>query len=340
MKKIIATAALAVVAFSGAAEARDQVQVAGSSTVLPYAQIVAEQFGKTYAGTINAPIVESGGSSAGLKLFCSGVGTEYIDVANASRKIKDKEVKACAENGVTDIIEVPFGKDGVVMATKVGMPEFAFTPKDVFLALAAQVPVDGKLVDNPYKTWDQVNSSFPKQEITMYIPGEKHGTREVFEVKVLEEGCAATGAEELFKAAGDKKAKGCIKVRTDGASVDIDGDYSETIARVESNPAGVGVFGISFYENNRDKLNVATVDGVVPSLETIQNGEYPVSRHLYFYVKAAHIGVVPGIDEYVNFFLSDRMVGEDGMVVEKGLIPLSETALKELRASVAAHKTM
>ena len=333
-------AGVVVAGFAGQAAARDQVQVAGSSTVLPYAQVVAEQFAKTYAGKFKAPIIESGGSTAGLKLFCQGVGEDTIDIADASRKIKDTEIKACAEAGVKDIIEVPFGKDGVVFANPVSKPSFAFKPEHIYMALAEQVPVDGKLVANPYSTWDQIDPAFPKQEITMYIPGEKHGTREVFEVKVLEEGCAAVGAEDLFKAAGDKKAKGCAKVRKDGRSVDIDGDYTETLARVESNPDGIGVFGVSFYENNKDKVQVATVNGITASLETIQSGEYPVSRYLYFYVKKQHLDVIPGLKEYVDFFLSDRMVGMDGMVVEKGLIPLSEKALNDLRASVKAGKTM
>ncbi|SDG77659.1 substrate-binding domain-containing protein [Roseospirillum parvum] len=339
-KKTLAIAAVAAVTCAGAAEARDQVQIKGSSTVLPFANVVVEQFGKAYAGKFKAPHLESGGSSAGLKEFCKGVGENFIDIANASRPIKDKEIKACAENGVTDIIEIRIGKDGVVFANPVDKPAFAFEPQHIYQALAAQVNMDGKLADNTHATWNQIDPSFPNQEILMFIPGEKHGTREVFEVRVLEPGCAETGAEDLFKAAGDKKAKGCAQVRKDGVSVDIDGDYTETLARVESNPNGIGVFGLSFYEENKDKVKVATMSGVEPSLETIQSGEYPVSRYLYFYVKTAHLGVIPGLEEYVDFFLSDQMTGPEGMLADKGLIPLSDAQMEEVRQGFAKRENI
>jgi phosphate transport system substrate-binding protein len=180
-----------------------------------------------------------------------------------------------------------------------------------YLALAPKIVVDGKLVDNPNKTWKDVNPNFPAWEIAAYIPGEKHGTREVFEEKVLEAGCEATGAMKAMMAAGmDKKAAGkeCLKVRKDGKAVDIDGDYTETLARLQSNPQGIGVFGLSFYENNTDKLRVATMSGISPSVETVASGEYPVSRPLFFYVKKAHIGTIPGLKEYAEFFVSERMM--------------------------------
>ena len=190
--------------------------------------------------------------------------------------------------------------------------------------------VDGKLVDNPNKTWKDVNAALPDWKIVAYIPGEKHGTREVFEEKVLEAGCKAAGAFDLHLAAGGddakeaKKAaeKSCFKVRKDGGTVDIDGDYTETLARLQSNPTGVGVFGLSFYENNTDKLKVATMSGITPSVETIATGKYPVSRPLFFYVKKAHIGVIPGLKEYVEFFTSTKMIGEDGPLAEYGLVPM------------------
>ncbi|MEO1610388.1 MAG: substrate-binding domain-containing protein [Pseudomonadota bacterium] len=342
--KIVAftAAAVSIVAAAGAASARDQVKVAGSSTVLPYANIVAEEFGKAFSN-LKTPIIESGGSSAGLKLFCQGLGTETIDVANASRKIREKEVKACAEAGVKDIIEISFGYDGIVFATDVAGPTWALEPKDVYLALAAQVPVDGKMVANPYKTWKEVNENFPEWEIVAYIPGEKHGTREVFEDKLLEVGCEEVGAKKILMDGGmDKKAAGkaCIAVRKDGGTVDIDGDYTETLGRLESNKTGVGVFGLSFYENNTDKLKVATISGITPSVESISSGEYPVSRPLYFYVKKAHIGQIPGLKEYMEFFTSDKMIGTDGPLAEYGLVPMPKAEFDALQKKVADQTTM
>ncbi|AML52675.1 substrate-binding domain-containing protein [Falsihalocynthiibacter arcticus] len=314
--------ALALAAASTSASARDQVQVAGSSTVLPYAAIVAEAFGENT--DFPTPVVESGGSSAGLKKFCQGLGEDTIDVANASRKIKDAEIKACAEAGVTDIIEVRIGYDGIVFASDIDGETFEFTPADWYNALSDTILVDGAMVANPNTTWTDVNAAFPAQKLAAFIPGTKHGTREVFEEKVILAGCEETGAFEVLKAANgdDKKAaeKACMAIRTDGVSVDIDGDYTETLARIESNKDGIGVFGLAFYENNTDKLQVATMSGVAPSTETISTGEYPVSRPLYFYIKKAHIGVIPGLKEYAEFFVSDEIAGSDGPLSEYGLV--------------------
>lgn len=339
VKLTASTLAIAAVSATAAA-ARDQVQVAGSSTVLPYASIVAEAFGENF--DFPTPVVESGGSSAGLKRFCEGVGENTIDVANASRKIKDKEIAACAENGVTDIIEVRIGYDGIVFASDINANSFEYTPADWFLALSDKVLVDGKLADNPNQTWADVNADFPAVDIQAFVPGTKHGTREVFEDKVILAGCEATGAFDAFKEAngGDKKAaeKACIALRTDGKSVDIDGDYTETLARIESNKDGVGVFGLAFYENNTDKLQVATMSGIVPTTESIATGEYPVSRPLFFYVKKAHIGVIPGLKEYAEFFVADEVAGPDGPLAEYGLV--ADPELADTQEAVAEEAVM
>ncbi|NNE79700.1 MAG: phosphonate ABC transporter substrate-binding protein [Silicimonas sp.] len=309
--------------------ARDQVQVAGSSTVLPYASIVAEAFGENF--DYPTPVIESGGSSAGLKRFCEGVGENTIDIANSSRAIREKEVQACADNGVTDIIEVRIGYDGIVFASQIDGPEFAaFEPEDIFNALSDQVLIDGKMVENPYTSWSAFDSDLPDADIIAFVPGTKHGTREVFEDKVVLAGCEATGAFDAILSAngGDKKAaeKACIKLRNDGRAVDIDGDYTETLARIDANPIGVGIFGLAFYENNQDKLKVATVGGIAPSTESIASGEYPVSRPLFFYIKAAHIGVIPGLKEFAQFFVLDEIAGEDGPLAEYGLVADPELA--------------
>ncbi len=337
----LTTSALAIAAVSAtAAAARDQVQVAGSSTVLPYASIVAEAFGENF--DFPTPVVESGGSSAGLKRFCEGVGENTIDVANASRQIKEAEVAACAENGVTDIIEVRVGYDGIVFASDINGETFEFTPVDWYKALSAKVVVDGEVTENPYTTWDQVNPAFPAQPIQAFIPGTKHGTREVFEEKVILAGCEETGDLEAFAEAadGDEKAaeKECISLRTDGKSVDIDGDYTETLARIESNKDGIGVFGLAFYENNTDKLQVATMGGVEPTTESIASGDYPVSRPLFFYVKKAHIGVIPGLKEYAEFFVADEVAGPDGPLAEYGLV--SDPELADTQSVVADETVM
>ncbi|PIE12698.1 MAG: phosphonate ABC transporter substrate-binding protein [Rhodobacterales bacterium] len=345
MKLTASAVAIAAISAS-AATARDNVQVAGSSTVLPYASIVAEAFGENT--DFPTPVVESGGSSAGLKRFCEGVGENTIDVANASRKIKDKEIKTCAENGVTDIIEVRIGYDGIVFASqKTGPAYAAFEPIDIFNALGAKVMVDGKLVDNPHQKWSDFNADLPAEEIVGYIPGTKHGTREVFEKKVLLAGCKTSGAYDQYLAIakGDsekarKKAakKACYGVRADGKSVDIDGDYTETLARIDANPAGIGVFGLAFYENNTDKLKVATVSNVVPSTDSIATGEYPVSRPLYFYVKKAHIGVIPGLKEYASFFVAEELAGPDGPLAEYGLV--ADPELEKTQELVEDEATM
>jgi len=290
--------------------------------VLPYASIVAEAFGENF--DYPTPVVESGGSSAGLKRFCQGVGTEHTDIANASRAIRPKEIKACAENGVTDIIEVRIGYDGIVFASQFDGPAYtAFTQSDIFNALAPNVMVDGALVKNPHSKWSDFNADLPDTEILAFIPGTKHGTREVFEEKVMVAGCEATGALDAMIAGGmshDDAEDACLEVRTDGRSVDIDGDYTETLASIDTNANAIGVFGLAFYENNTNKLKVATMAGVEPTTETIAAGAYPVSRPLFFYVKKAHIGVIPGLKEFAEFFVSDEIAGPDGPLAEYGLV--------------------
>jgi phosphate transport system substrate-binding protein len=342
----LSASALAILAASAmAASARDQVQIAGSSTVLPYATIVAESFGENF--DFPTPVVEGGGSGAGRKKLCEGLGETTIDIANSSSRISQNDIDTCASNGVTSIMEVRFGYDGIVFASDINGADFVLTPADLFGALAADIVKDGAVMANPAKTWAEVNAALPAQDIMAFIPGTKHGTREVFDIKVLEQGCKDSGAYDVFLAASagaddDAKKKDavsmCHAVRTDGASVDIDGDYTETLSRIDANKMAVGVFGLSFYENNTDKLKVATMNGVAPSVASISTGEYPVSRPLYFYVKSQHIGVIPGLKDYVEYFLSDEMAGPGGALSQYGLVPDPELAAT--REMVAAETPM
>ncbi len=327
----VAALVLAGLSTAAVAQSRDTIQVAGSSTVLPFASIVAEEFGAAFP-EFRTPVVGSGGTGGGLKSFCEGVGDNTIDIANASRKIKDSEREVCTSNGVTDIREVQFGYDGIVFASATSGPDFALTPLQVYKAIAANVYVDGNLVPNPYKSWNEVDAALPAQPIALAVPASNHGTREVFQERVVAAGC-----EEASLPEGHPE-DACTAYRQD-VVIEISGDYTETLARLKSDPNTVGVFGLSFYEQNTDTLKVATVNGVVPTKESVAAGEYPVSRPLYFYVKGQHIGVVPGINEYVQFFLSEAISGEGGTLEAAGLIPQPADKSAEVLAAYEAGPT-
>lgn len=333
LKKSFLLGAVAAVVVAGSAQARDQVQIAGSSTVLPYANIVAEAFAENF--DFPAPVVASGGSGAGRAQLCEGVGPNTIDIANSSSRIKQSDIDTCASNGIDEIQEVRIGYDGIVFASDINGPAFEFTPAHWQAALGEKVAVDGALVDNPYTMWNEIDPALPAQEILAFIPGTKHGTREVFDDKVILEGCEANGTMALYmeQFGGDEDAveDACYAIRTDGRSIDIDGDYTETLARVDANSNGIGVFGLSFYQNNTDKLRVATMGGVVPSVDSIASGEYPVSRPLFFYVKNAHLDVIPGMQEYVEFFVSDDMAGPNGPLAAYGLVSDPELADTQMK---------
>jgi len=337
--KITLSAAALLAGTTGLALARDNVQITGSSTVLPYATIVAEAFGENF--DFPTPVVEGGGSGAGRAKMCEGVGENTVDIANSSSRISQKDLDTCAANGVAEVMEVRFGYDGIVFASDVNGPAFAVTPADIYNAVAEQVVKDGALVANPHSQWAEFNANLPAQDILVLVPGTKHGTREVFDTKVIIAGCEESGAMAAFTAAGmdeDAAEEACMKLRTDGRSIDIDGDYTETLARLDADKNAVGVFGLSFYQNNTDKLQVATMSGVLPSTESIASGEYPVSRPLYFYVKLAHMDVIPGLKEYVEFFVSDDMAGPNGPLAEYGLV--SDPELAATQAMVAERTPM
>ena len=339
MKRIsFALAAIGVtVLTAGAAEARDQLHIVGSSTVYPFSTAVAEEFGK--GGTFKTPIVESTGTGGGIKLFCSGVGEGTPDIANASRKIKDSEIEACKANGVTEITEVPVGYDGIVIANSKSGPTFAVTRKDLWLALAKTVPVDGKLAPNPYRTWKDVNGDLPAEKIEVLGPPPTSGTRDAFIELVMEAGCK--GVAEIDALTDDKaKKEACSAIREDGAYVDAGENDNLIVQKLVANPEAVGIFGYSFLEENTDKLQGATVDGVAPDFDHIVSGDYKISRTLYFYVKNQHEGIVPGIREFVAEFTSDKAAGEEGYLADKGMIPFSADKLKEVQGSAGVLAPM
>lgn len=306
----LATAALALAALSAtAATARDQIRIVGSSTVFPFSTAVAEQFGKTT--DFQTPVVESTGSGGGLKLFCAGVGTQHPDITNASRRMKPKEFKTCAANGVTEITEAMIGFDGIVIANAKAGPDFSVTRTQLWTALAAEGP-------RP-TTWDEVDPALPAIGIEVLGPPPSSGTRDSFEELVMQKGC-------LKAEAGDKSycEKAGMHIREDGAFVEAGENDNLIVSKLEANPDALGVFGFSFLDQNSDALKGAVVDGAEPDFDSIADGDYPVSRSMFFYIKQAHVGVVPGIQEYADEFLSVAASGEEGYLTDKGLIPMPE----------------
>jgi phosphate transport system substrate-binding protein len=336
MKYTMALAAIATLALAGQAEARDQIRIVGSSTVFPFTSAVAEQFGK--AGQFKTPVVESTGTGGGLKLFCAGVGVDHPDITNASRKIKDSEIEQCAGNGVKEITEVKVGFDGIALANSKAGPKMSITEAQIWQALAKQVPQGGKLVDNPYKTWSEIDASLPNEKIEVLGPPPTSGTRDAFVELVLDKGCAEFAEVKALE--GDAHKAACQTMREDGAFIEAGENDNLIVQKLEANPAAFGIFGYSFLDQNVDKLQGSAVNGVAPTFETISSGEYPVSRSLYVYVKNAHVGVIPGIKEFVAEYMSDKASGEEGYLVDKGLIPLPEQEHKEVMATAIALKPM
>ncbi len=341
IKRTTLLAAVATVAAIGAAEARDQINIVGSSTVYPFATVVAENFGRTQG--FKTPKIESTGSGGGLKLFCNGVGVEHPDITNSSRRIKKSEVETCAKNGVAEIIEVPVGFDGIVIANSKKAQRMSITREQLFLALAKTVPAggksDGALVANPFKTWKEIDPSLPNLKIEVMGPPPTSGTRDAFVELVMEESCNKFDSIKALKDSDAKMHKSvCASVREDGAYIEAGENDNLIVQKLESNPNAFGIFGYSFLDQNTDKLQGSIVEGAEPTFENISTAKYPVSRTLYFYVKSAHIGTVPGIMEYVKEFTSDKAWGPNGYLAERGLIPLPDADRKKV-AKEAMAKT-
>jgi len=331
-RKFIGIAVVAGIAVAGsAAEARDQIRVVGSSTVYPFATVVAEQFGKT--SQFKTPVIESTGSGGGLKLFCSGVGVEHPDITNASRRIKQSEIDKCAKNGVNDITEIKVGYDGIVLANAKTAPVMKITKQQIFLALAKNIP-DGKggLKENDNMKWSDIDPSLPASKIEVLGPPPTSGTRDAFAELALEGGCKTFKEIKAIKKTDKKKYKAvCHGVREDGGYVEAGENDVLIVRKLEANPAAFGVFGFSFLDQNADKVQGSLIGNVGPTFDAIAVGSYPVSRSLYFYVKVAHVGKVPGIKEFVSTFTSEQMYGLDGVLSERGLIPMPDAERAKFR---------
>ena len=290
-----------VFSFATNSYSRDQIKIVGSSTVYPYATVVAEKFGK--GGKFKTPVIESTGTGGGMKLFCAGVGANHPDITNASRAIKPKEKTLCEKNGVTDIIEIVVGNDGISFAHSVNSPDADFTKEQLWRALAAKVDVDGKLVENPYKKWSDIDSSLPNKKIEILVAPPTSGTRDAWNSLVMAKGCTKT-AKSIYEADGKKAKKECVKIREDGYAVEAGENDTLIVQKLTSNPDAYGFFGYSYLVANKDKIKASAVNGVKPSLQGIQDYSYPIARPLFFYVKKAHVGVIPGIEEFLKEFLS------------------------------------
>jgi phosphate transport system substrate-binding protein len=335
LKQSTALAAVILAATAVAAEARDQIRIVGSSTVFPFATAVAEEFGKTSG--FKTPIVEATGTGGGMKLFCGGVGVDHPDITNASRAIKESEVKLCAENGVTEIVEIKIGFDGIVIANSRASGQVDLTLQQVFLTLAKEVPVGGQLVPNPFKMWSDIDGSLPKVAIEVLGPPPTSGTRDAFVELAMEGGCKGIAEIDALKESDEKRHKEvCQTIREDGAFVEAGENDNLIVQKLEANPAAFGVFGYSFLDQNLDKLQGSMIAGVEPTFDAIAAGDYPISRSLYFYVKKAHLGVVPGIAEFVAEFTNDKAMGEEGYLADKGLIPLPADTRGAVQANAAS----
>ena len=326
MNRILKTTviAAAVMSVAGVAQARDQIRIVGSSTVYPFASYVTEEFGATTGNP--TPVIESTGSGGGLRLFCNGLGEGTPDITNASRRMKPSEFERCEENGVTDITEAKIGSDGIVLGQSADNDEVNFTLEHIFLAVAAQVPVDGELVDNPYTNWSEIDGSLPDGEISIYGPPTTSGTRDAFEELVME-----VASEELG-AYGDE---GYTEIRSDGVYIDAGENDNLIVQRLSEDTGAFGIFGYSFLEENTDTISAASINGVEPEVEAISSGEYPVARSLWFYLKNQHADEVAPMYDYANMFMEELMIGSDGYLIDIGLIPLPEAEREQARQRVA-----
>lgn len=342
VKSILAAGALTLVMTAPAMAARDYISIVGSSTVYPFSTVVAEQFGKTSGS--KTPKIESTGTGGGFKLFCGGVGVDFADITNASRAIKSSEMKTCFDNGVTEIVEVKVGYDGIVMANSKKAAPFELTRQEIFLALAKEVPDPAnpdKLIPNPYKTWNEINSALPNTKIEVLGPPPTSGTRDAFVELAMETGADTFDViKNMKKSDKDGYKRVSQSVREDGAFVEAGENDNLIVQKLQANPDALGIFGFSFLDQNADMVQGSTIEGEEPTFEGIATGAYPVSRPLFFYVKKAHVDVIPGMKGYLAEFTSEKAWGDDGYLADKGMIPMPKEERKMFSENVASLKTM
>jgi phosphate transport system substrate-binding protein len=314
---------------------RDTIRIVGSSTVYPFSAAVAERYGRSGHKT---PVIESTGTGGGFKLFCAGTGVAHPDVTNASRKIKDSEVEDCRAHGVAEVTEVPIGFDGIVLANAKGAPAYRLTRAQIFHALAKEIPSgEGQLQANPHQTWRDVDPTLPAQRIEVYGPPPTSGTRDAFAELVMEAGCSSVPwIEALEDSDEDRYKQICHSIREDGRYVESGENDNLIVQKLAANPTALGIFGYSFLDQNGDRVQGSVIDGVAPSFDAIAGGSYPVSRPMFFYVKRAHVGVIPGIPEFVGEFTRPDAIGPDGYLTQMGLIPLPADQLATAQQAAAA----
>jgi len=321
--------------FAAAQTGRDYIYIVGSSTVYPFSTVVAERFGRSTS--FKTPKVEATGSGGGLKLFCDGVGVNFPDISNSSRAIKQSELELCAGNGVTEVVEVKIGYDGIVIANAIDAETVSLSRRDIFLALAKRVPgdTDGSLIDNPYRTWAEVNASLPDIRIEVLGPPPTSGTRDAFVELAMEGGCKSFAWIKALNATDKNSYRSiCHMIREDGAYVEAGENDNLIVQKLQANPNAFGIFGFSFLDQNTDKVKGATIDGIEPTFDEIADGNYPVARPLFFYVKKAHVDVIPGLRGFLREFSSDRAWGDEGYLSDRGLIPMPIEERGEVAAAI------
>jgi len=333
MKKLLPVILLVASNIASAQVGRDSISVVGSSTVYPFTTTVAENFGKS--GKYKTPKVESTGTGGGIKLFCAGVGVQHPDAVNASRRIKQSELDTCKKNGINDVVEVKIGYDGLTVIAAKTNKLSALTRKEIYLALAKQIPNSkNEMITNPYKSWMEINPALPDVKIEVLGPPPTSGTRDSFVELFMDAGCTVTESDEKIKKTL------CGAIREDGAFIEAGENDNLIVQKLQNNPAALGILGFSYLDNNRGKIKGMIIDGTAPAFDTIANGDYAPSRPLYIYVKKAHIGVIPGIKEFVDQYVSVKAIGEDGYLANKGLVPLSKKELAKTREDVKSLKNL
>ncbi|MGF1552058.1 MAG: PstS family phosphate ABC transporter substrate-binding protein [Paracoccaceae bacterium] len=326
--RTLTAVAVALVAMPLAADAqsRENIRVVGSSTVYPFTTAVAENFARNTGNP--APVVESTGTGGGFQLFCQGVGTQFPDINDASRAMTSSERESCASNGVENVTELQIGNDGIVLAADKSVDTVELTRAQIWQALAAETVQDGEIVDNPYESWSDIDDSLPDQEITVFGPPTTSGTRDAFVELAMETGCeefeAVTSLDE------ERMEEVCTTMRTDGGFVEAGENDNVIVQRLSSQPGSFGIFGFSYYDQNKSNLQAASVSGAQPTAENIANEDYPLSRPLFIYVKDAHVGSIPGLQEFLTYYMSDEVIGENGLLLDQGLIPMDQSKREEM----------